>query len=404
MMSTDINESILSETVKRDMEKARTSHMEYLEDMEVLSDSNIMEQVLSAIKNYDYNQYTEKDVRHALDKESRGQDEFAALLSPAADAFLEEMAEKATLETRKHFGNSVYLFTPLYISNYCENYCVYCGFNCHNKIKRARLDMEGIEREMAAIAKTGLEEILLLTGESRKMSDISYIGEACKIARKYFKMTGLEVYPMNSDEYAYLHQCGADYVTVFQETYNPDKYETLHLSGHKRIFPYRFYAQERALRGGMRGVAFAALLGLDDFRKDAFATGMHAYLLQRKYPHAEISFSCPRLRPIVNNDKINPMNEHERQLLQVMTAYRLFMPFAGMTISTRERAGFRDHVIGMAATKISAGVSTGIGSHAEDENRGDDQFEIADGRDVNQVIAAIRERGLQPVMNDYVFV
>ncbi len=404
MMSTDINESILSETVKRDMEKARTSHMEYLEDMEVLSDSNIMEQVLSAIKNYDYNQYTEKDVRHALDKESRGQDEFAALLSPAADAFLEEMAEKATLETRKHFGNSVYLFTPLYISNYCENYCVYCGFNCHNKIKRARLDMEGIEREMAAIAKTGLEEILLLTGESRKMSDISYIGEACKIARKYFKMTGLEVYPMNSDEYAYLHQCGADYVTVFQETYNADKYETLHLSGHKRIFPYRFYAQERALRGGMRGVAFAALLGLDDFRKDAFATGMHAYLLQRKYPHAEISFSCPRLRPIVNNDKINPMNVHERQLLQVMTAYRLFMPFAGMTISTRERAGFRDHVIGMAATKISAGVSTGIGSHAEDENRGDDQFEIADGRDVNQVIAAIRERGLQPVMNDYVFV
>lgn len=378
--------------------------MEYLEGMEVLSDSNIMEQVLSAIKSYDYNQYTEKDVRHALDKESRGQDEFAALLSPAADAFLEEMAEKATLETRKHFGNSVYLFTPLYISNYCENYCVYCGFNCHNKIKRARLDMEGIEREMAAIAKTGLEEILLLTGESRKMSDISYIGEACKIARKYFKMTGLEIYPMNCDEYAYLHQCGADYVTVFQETYNPDKYETLHLSGHKRIFPYRFYAQERALRGGMRGVAFAALLGLDDFRKDAFATGMHAYLLQRKYPHAEISFSCPRLRPIVNNDKINPMNVHERQLLQVMTAYRLFMPFAGMTISTRERAGFRDHVIGMAATKISAGVSTGIGSHAEDENRGDDQFEIADGRDVNQVIAAIRERGLQPVMNDYVFV
>ncbi len=403
-MSTHINESILSEEIKQDMKNGRTNHMEYMEGMEILSDSNLMEQVLSAVKHYNYNQYTKKDVRHALDKESRGQKEFSALLSPAADDFLEEMAEKATLETRKHFGNSVYLFTPLYISNYCENYCVYCGFNCHNKIKRAKLNAEGIEQEMAVIAKTGLEEILLLTGESRKMSDIGYIGEACKIARKYFKMIGLEIYPINSDEYAYLHQCGADYVTVFQETYNADKYETLHLSGHKRIFPYRFYAQERALRGGMRGVAFAALLGLDDFRKDAFATGMHAYLLQRKYPHAEISFSCPRLRPIVNNDKINPMNVHERQLLQVMTAYRLFMPFAGMTISTRERAGFRDHVIGMAATKISAGVSTGIGSHTEDENRGDNQFEIADGRDVNQVVAAIRERGLQPVMNDYVFV
>lgn len=404
MMSTDINESILSEAVKQDMKKARVSHMEYMDGMEVLSDSNLMEQVLSAVEHYNYNQYTKSDVRYALDKESKGQEEFAALLSPAADAFLEEMAERAALETGKHFGNSVYLFTPLYISNYCENYCVYCGFNCHNKIKRAKLDMEGIEREMEAIAKTGLEEILLLTGESRKMSDVSYIGEACKIARKYFKMTGLEVYPMNSDEYAYLHQCGADYVTVFQETYNPDKYELLHLSGHKRIFPYRFYAQERALKGGMRGVAFAALLGLDDFRKDAFATGIHAYLLQRKYPHAEISFSCPRLRPIVNNKNIYPMDVHERQLLQVMTAYRLFMPFAGITISTRERAEFRNHVIGMSATKISAGVSTGIGNHAEEENKGDNQFEIADGRNVNQVIAAIKERGLQPVMNDYVFV
>ena len=264
--------------------------------------------------------------------------------------------------------------------------------------------MEGIEKEMEAIAKSGLEEILILTGESKKMSDVKYIGEACKIARKYFKMVGLEVYPMNSDEYAYLHSCGADYVTVFQETYNSDKYETLHLSGHKRIFPYRVNAQERALRGGMRGVAFAALLGLDDFRKDAFATGMHAWLLQRKYPHAEISFSCPRLRPIVNNDKINPMDVHERQLLQVMLAYRLFMPFAGMTISTRERADFRNHVIGLAATKISAGVSTGIGSHTEEEEQGDDQFEIADGRNVEEVVAAIKERGLQPVMNDYVFV
>ena len=210
---------------------------------------------------------------------------------------------------------------------------------------------------------------------------------------------------MNSEDYAYLHQCGADYVTVFQETYNADKYETLHLAGHKRVFPYRLNAQERALKGGMRGVAFAALLGLDDFRKDAFATGMHAFLLQRKYPHAEISFSCPRLRPIVNNADINPKDVHEKQLLQVMCAYRLFMPFAGMTISTRERAGFRDHVIGMAATKISAGVSTGIGSHAEDSSeQGDDQFEIADGRNVEEIVEAIKARGLQPVMNDYVFV
>lgn len=375
--------------------------MEYAPEMEQI-DSTIYDEVLRRREEYDYNRYTAADVRRALDADHRTPEDFAALLSPAAAPFLEEMAQKAQLETRKHFGNSVYLFTPLYISNYCENYCVYCGFNCHNKIRRAKLDMEGIRKEMEAIAQTGLEEILILTGESRKMSDVDYIADACRIAREYFKMVGVEVYPMNSDEYRKLREAGADYVTVFQETYNPEKYGKLHLGGHKRVFPYRVNAQERALMGGMRGVAFAALLGLDDFRKDAFATGVHAWLIQRKYPHAEISFSCPRLRPIINNDKINPKDVHEPQLLQVMTAYRLFMPFAGMTISTRECARFRDHVIGLAATKISAGVSTGIGSHAGEEE-GDDQFEISDTRNVEQVLEGIRSQGLQPVMNDYVY-
>ena len=382
----------------------RANHMEYMEGMEILSESTIMEKVISAMNSYDYNKYTKEDVIKALKSDVCTPKDFAAYLSPAAAPYLEDMAKKARDEKRKHFGDNVYLFTPLYIANYCDNYCIYCGFNCYNKIRRAKLDMDGIEREMKAISETGLEEILILTGESRKMSDVKYIGEACKLARKYFKMVGIEVYPMNSDEYAYLHKCGVDYVTVFQETYDSDVYETLHLKGHKRVFPYRFNAQERALKGGMRGVAFAALLGLSDFRKDAFATGMHAYLLQRKYPYAEISFSCPRLRPIINNDKINPKDVHEHELLQIMTAYRLFMPFAGMTISTRERADFRNNVIDIAATKISAGVSTGIGGHGEEDEQGDDQFEIADNRNVSEVASAIRERGLCPVMNEYVYV
>lgn len=386
------------------MEQQRIDHMKYLPDMEILEDSDIGEQVVSRMKAYDYNKYTADDVKRALEAEYLSTEDFGALLSPAAEPFLEQMARRATIETGKHFGSSVCLFTPLYIANYCENYCIYCGFNCHNKIRRAKLDYDGIRREMEAIAKTGMEEILILTGESRKMSDVEYIGKACEIAHEYFKNVGIEVYPMNTDEYAYLHKCGADYVTVFQETYNSDKYETLHLAGHKRIFPYRLNAQERAIRGGMRGVAFAALLGLDDFRKDAYAVGTHAYLLQRKYPHAEISFSCPRLRPIINNDKINPKDVHERQLLQVMCAYRIFMPFAGLTISTRERAGFRDNVVGMCATKISAGVSTGIGSHTEEESKGDNQFEISDDRLLDEVCAAIRAKGLQPVLNDYVYI
>ncbi len=382
--------------------KERIDHMKYLPDMEVL-DSTLLDEVMAETEAFDYNKYTAADVRRAINADAVTPEDFKALLSPAALPFLEEIAQKAQSETRKHFGNSIYMFTPLYIANYCENYCIYCGFNCHNKINRAKLTLDEIDREMKAIADTGLREILILTGESRKMSDVEYIGEACKTARKYFKLIGLEVYPMNSDEYAYLHKCGADFVTVFQETYNSDKYETLHLEGHKRIFPYRFYAQERAILGGMRGVGFAALLGLDDFRKDAFATGMHAYLLQRKYPHAEIAFSCPRLRPIINNDKINPKDVHEPQLLQIICAYRLFMPFASITISTRECERFRDNIIKIAATKISAGVSTGIGDHSG-EKKGDEQFEISDPRNVDEVFKAIEDAGLQPVMSDYVYV
>ncbi len=391
------------DVIKEHNAEERCNHMTYMDDMEQIP-HEILNKVMAEINSYRADDYTASDVLRAIESDSCSPEDFKALLSPAAEPFLEQIARKARKETRKHFGNSAYFFTPIYISNYCENYCIYCGFNCHNKIKRAKLSMEEIHDEMKAIADTGLEEILILTGESRKASDVKYIGEACRIARKYFKNIGIEVYPMNSDEYRYLHECGADYVTVFQETYNSDNYETLHLAGHKRIFPYRFNAQERALMGGMRGVAFAALLGLDDFRKDALGTGMHAYLIQRKYPWAEISISCPRLRPIINNASINPKDVHEKQLLQIMCAYRIFLPFAGMTISTRERAEFRDNVVGLAATKISAGVSTGIGSHSESEDKGDAQFEIADTRGLDEIYESLKKRGIQPVMNDYVYV
>lgn len=379
-----------------------TDPMTYQPDMEIIA-SDIMQQVLAARNAYDENAYTTADVKQALLQEHLTPEGFAALLSPAAAPLLEQLAHRAQAETRRHFGNAVNLFTPLYIANYCENYCIYCGFNCHNKIKRARLTAAEIKQEMQAIAAQGLEEILLLTGESPAMSDVRYIGDACRLARRYFRVVGLEVYPMDSADYAYLHQCGADFVTVFQETYDPDKYGQLHLGGRKRIFPYRFNAQERALRGGMRGVGFAALLGLDDFRRDALATGLHAYLLQRKYPQAEIAFSCPRLRPIINNDQINPKDVHERQLLQIICAYRIFLPFASLTISSRESARFRDNVVGLAATKISAGVDVGIGGHSK-ESKGDEQFLIDDGRTVREICAMLTSRGLQPVASEYIYV
>ena len=387
---------------------SRTDCMQYMQGMEEIK-SDVRDKVMSHMNAYDPSKYTAKDVERALDKNACDIEDFKALLSPSAEPYLERMAQRAKLETSKHFGNTVYLFTPLYIANYCENYCVYCGFNCYNDIKRVKLTFEQIEREMEIIAKSGMEEILILTGESRAQSDVKYIGSACKLASKYFKSVGLEIYPVNTDEYRYLHECGADYVTVFQETYDVQKYEQLHLLGHKRVWPYRFDAQERALMGGMRGVAFSALLGLSDFRKDALAGALHVYYLQRKYPHAEMALSCPRLRPIVNNDKINPLDVHERQLCQVLCAYRIFLPYVGITVSSRESEQFRNGIIKICATKVSAGVSTGIGDHESKysgkpsgEEQGDEQFEINDGRSLDKMYKDIEDEGLQPVLNDYI--
>ncbi len=389
---------------------SRRDIMEYLPGMEVI-ESEVREQVMSRVAAYDPGRYGTADVMRALGHERCTIEDLQALLSPAAAPLLEQMAVRARRDTVRHFGNTVYLFTPLYIANYCENYCVYCGFNCYNHIRRMKLDMAQIEQEMKVIAASGMEEILILTGESRAQSDVPYIGDACELARKYFKLVGVEVYPLNTDEYAYLHGRGVDYVTVFQETYDTVRYEQLHLAGHKRVWPYRFDAQERALRGGMRGVAFSALLGLADFRKDALATALHAYYLQRKYPHAEIALSCPRLRPIVNNAAINPQDVHERQLCQILCAYRIFLPFAGITVSSRESAAFRNGIAKIAATKISAGVSTGIGDHEskytgrkEGVDEGDEQFEIADGRSLDAMYSDMEAEGLQPVLNDYLYV
>lgn len=387
------------------MNTERTDHMKYLPQMEVL-DSHMLDDVLKYRDAFQDTDFTATDVKNALRKPGLTPHDFMALLSTAAQPFLEEMAQKAHIVTRRHFGNSISIFTPVYFANYCENHCIYCGFNSHNKIKRARLNDEELHQECQNIAAEGFEEVLMLTGESPHMSDVHYIGNAVKIARQYFRQVGLEIYPVNTDDYAYLHQCGVDYVTVFQETYNADKYETLHLAGNKRVFPYRFYAQERALRGGMRGVGFAALLGLDDYQKDAVSTGIHAWLMQKKYPHAEISLSCPRLRPIINNDKINPKDVDERKLTQILCAYRLFLPFASIVVSSRENAHYRNNIVKIMATKVSAGVCVGIGGHlkADHSEVGDEQFEISDTRSFSEMYSTIKKMGLQPVTSEYIYV
>ncbi|EAJ0056766.1 2-iminoacetate synthase ThiH [Campylobacter jejuni] len=377
-------------------------YMQHLPHMQEIK-SEILNKVLTQVQSYDESQFSAKDVKNALNQTHLSIEHLKALLSSAAEDFIEELAFKSAKVKQKYFGNSISLFTPLYLSNYCNSKCVYCGFQKGNKIARAKLSEVEIHEEMQAIAKSGLEEILMLTGEGREFASVEYIANACKIAREYFKVVGVEIYPMNEEEYKILHEKGCDYVTVFQETYNALKYSKIHLAGEKRIFPYRFNAQERALKAGMRGVAFGALLGIDDFRKDALATALHAHFLQQTYPHAEISISVPRLRPIINNAKIHPKDVSEKRLLQVLCAYRLFLPFAGIIISSRERIGFRDEVIKLGATKMSAGVSVGIGEH-KGEKKGDGQFEISDDRSVDEILAMLKKSNLQAVMSDSIYV
>lgn len=382
----------------------KINHMQYLSHQEAIN-SDIMNIILEEWQNADFSSFNSDDVLAAISHDNRDLNDLKALLSPAAAPFLEQIAMASKNQKEKYFGKNIYLFTPIYIANHCDNHCVYCGYNVKNNIKRSKLSFDELRFELENIANNGFSEILLLTGESQCDSPIEYIGKSCEIAKEYFSNLGIEIYPVNSDEYAYLHSCGVDFVTVFQETYNTDKYEKIHLAGNKRIFPYRLNAQERALMGGMRGVAFGALLGLDDWRKDALCTALHASIIQSKYPHAEISISCPRLRPIVNNGKINPKDVGERELLQIICAYRLFLPYAGITLSTRESAKFRDNAIRLGITKVSAGVSTGIGEHGgkDKTNQGDAQFEINDSRSIEQMKSAIVSANLTPVMNDYVW-
>lgn len=383
--------------------------MTYREGMDQL-DPMTLNTVLDAVKDYNPDSYTAADVEAALAHDECTLNDFKALLSPAAEPYIEEMAQKAQAITRARFGNSVSLFTPLYIANYCDNGCIYCGFNCSNHIKRSALSREDLIKELDTIAATGLQDILILTGESQRMSSVEWIGEAIKLAAERFSTVGIEIYPANIKDYEYLHECGADFVTVFQETYNPEKYAEVHLRGNKRSLPYRFYAQERALMGGFRGAGFGALLGLaDDFRKDAFATGLHIELTQQKFPEADLAISVPRIRPFVNEEESDARDHitdavHETQLLQIMCAHRIYHPQISMTISTRERQGFRDAAVDICATKISAGVHTDVGGHTEDEQQTDAQFDISDPRSVEQVHQALFEKGLQPVYTDYIHV
>jgi 2-iminoacetate synthase len=341
-----------------------------------------------------------EDVLAALDKEFIHPEDFLALLSPAAAPYLENMARRARDVTLRHFGRAVQLFTPLYLSNICTNQCRYCGFSAKNRQRRRHLSPEEASAEARAIADTGLRHILLLTGDARKLSSPGYIAGIARAIKPRFASVGVEVYSMTEEEYGLLVSAGVDSMTMFQETYTAELYAWLHPAGPKRDYAFRLSAPERAAKAGMRSLGVGALLGLESFEQDAFATGLHAWWLQRTFPGVEVSVSVPRICSHEGNFTV-PHPVDDMRFVQYITALRCFLPRAGITCSTRESPSMRDHIVPLGVTRVSAGVSTSVGGRTTQDKGGYGQFEISDHRSVEDMRTSLAGMGYQAVVKDW---
>lgn len=358
------------------------------------------------LQDYDFNGFlnnvSAERVKNILTKDYITEEEYLCLLSPAAENYLEEMAQKSHKLSLSNFGKAVSIYTPIYISNFCENKCAYCGYNVGNKINRKKLTLDEIETEAQNISATGIKQIILLTGESRYYSPVEYIRDAVKILKKYFDSICLEVYSLKEEEYRELVECGVNALTMYQETYNMRIYDKIHLAGPKKDYRYRVETPERACIAGIRAIGVGALYGLDGWRKEAYFSGLHAKYIEDNFSHMEISISVPRIRPHAGSfTEIHDVTD--KNMVQIMLASKLFIPRAGINITTREKAELRDNLIPLGVTKMSAGVSTEVGGHSS-ENKGEAQFEIADGRSVEEIKTMLTEKGYCPVFKDWEFV
>lgn len=361
-------------------------------------------QTIQGYNGFDFNAFfgrvTDQDIEIALGKEKLSATDFLVLLSPKAAGYLEPMAQKAHQLTVQYFGRTIQLYIPLYISNYCTNECVYCGFHRGNIIERRKLSLAQIEAEAKAISGTGMQHLLLLTGEAPKVTPIEYLEDAVGLLKRYFASVSIEIFPMQEDEYRRLKTAGVDGLTIYQEVYDQRRYAMMHKAGQKTDYRFRLDAPERGARAGFRMVNIGALVGLGEIRSEAFFTGMHAKYLEDKFLDTEISISLPRMNP-AEGDYVPDYEADDRTFVQFMTALRLFLPRAGITVSTRESAVFRNHLIRLGATRFSAGSCTGVGGYTDDSPESTPQFEITDQRSVAQVVQAIRDYGYQPVYKDW---
>lgn len=349
-----------------------------------------------------FSDISSSDIEQAIKAQRLDENQFLALLSPAAENYLEDMAQAAHSLTVSHFGKTIQLYTPIYLSNYCENQCLYCGFNSKNDIPRKKLTIEEVKKEAVFIASTGLGHILVLTGDSREKSSLEYVLECVRVLKEYFSSISIEIYALSENEYAQMVEEGADGLTLYQETYNEIIYAKMHQAGPKRDYFFRLDAPERAAKTGMRNVNIGVLLGLDDWRKEAFFMGLHAKYLRDKFSDVEISASIPRLRPYTGEFQLSSKISN-KNIAQIITALRIFLPRLGISVSTRESPMLRENLLPLGVTRISAGSSTCVGGHIA--GPGDElnppQFEISDTRNVEEIKAMLLEKGYQPVLKDW---
>jgi len=339
------------------------------------------------------------DVERALHAERLTESDFMALLSPAAEDYLEPMAQKAHKITRRRFGNTILLYAPIYLSNECHNGCRYCGFSADNKMPRHTLSLDAIEADARVLAEQGFRHVLLLTGEAPKVANVDYLVAAAERIRPLFSSIGIEVFPMNEDEYTRLIAAGVDALTIYQETYDPKLYAEMHPYGRKRDFAWRLGTTERAGAAGIRKIGIGALLGLGQFRSEAFFAGLHGRYLARHFWRSQLTVSFPRMRPSeIGFQPLHPVSD--RSFVQLICAMRLLLHDAGLVLSTRESATLRDHLLPLGITQMSAGSCTAPGGYAGKE-RQTEQFAIDDSRSPAEFAEMLRQRGYDPVWKDW---
>jgi 2-iminoacetate synthase len=344
-------------------------------------------------------QKTARDVQSALSAKHRTLEDFKALISPAALPYLEQMAQLSHELTQKRFGKTIQLFAPMYLSNKCNNICTYCGFSMNNRIKRKTLTGEEIAEEIKEIKRQGFNHILLVTGESSHTVQVDYFLKAIEIIKPFFANISIEVQPLSEEEYRILHEAGVYSVLVYQETYHQEKYKEYHPKGKKSNFYYRLETPDRIGQAGMHKIGLGVLLGLEDWRTDSFFCAMHLMYLQKTYWRTKYSISFPRIRPA---EGVNSSDYHtnDKEIVQLICAYRLLNEDVEISISTRESELFRNHLVKLGTTTMSAGSKTNPGGYSVEEDSLE-QFEISDDRPPREVAAMITASGYEPVWKDW---